>query len=183
MKNILQNIKVKLRGSQEQLARDVGDVQRQQKDVAQALDDRVRKFEPVKVTVDGIELVVDPNEKKVYDEAVATIRAGDFDKSVALLSNFQRRYPGSPYADSVRFWLGNALYGKRDYKEAINAFRGFVAAAPEHPRAAEAMLAMANSQSEMKDPRGARKTIEELIKAYPQSEAAQAGKERLASIK
>jgi TolA-binding protein len=35
----------------------------------------------------------------------------------------------------------------------------------------------------MKDPRGARKTIEDLIKAYPQSEAAQAGKDRLATLK
>ena len=45
------------------------------------------------------------------------------------------------------------------------------------------VLAVANSQAEMKDPRGARKTIEDLMKAYPQSEAAQAGKERLAALK
>jgi tol-pal system protein YbgF len=173
----------KLRGNEEQLARDIAEAQRSQKDVLQSLDERLRKFEPVKVSVDGTELTVDPAEKKAYDDAVATIRNGDFDKSVALLSNFQRKFPGSPYADSVRFWLGNALYGKRDYKEAIAAFRTFVTAAPEHPRAAEALLAMANSQAEMKDPRAARKTIDELMKAYPQSEAAQAGKERLASIK
>jgi TolA-binding protein len=35
----------------------------------------------------------------------------------------------------------------------------------------------------MKDPRGARKTLDELLKSYPKSEAAQAGKERLASLK
>jgi tol-pal system protein YbgF len=96
---------------------------------------------------------------------------------------FQRRYPASPYLDSVRFWQGNALYGKRDYKEAIAVFRAFVTSSPEHPRAPEALLALANSQAEMKDPRGARKTIDELLKAYPKSEAAQAGKERLAAIK
>ena len=173
----------KLRGNEEQLARDITEAQRHQKDTLQSLDERLRKFEPIKVAVDGTELTVDPVEKKAYDDAVATIRNGDFDKSVALLSNFQRKFPGSPYADSARFWLGNALYGKRDYKEAVTAFRGFVTAAPEHPRAPEALLAMANSQAEMKDPRGARKTIEELMKAYPQSEAAQAGKERLAAIK
>ena len=37
------------------------------------------------------------------------------------------------------------------------------------------MLAIANSQAEMKDKAGARKTLEELIKAYPKSEAAVAG--------
>jgi TolA-binding protein len=45
------------------------------------------------------------------------------------------------------------------------------------------MLAIANSQAEMKDKVGARKTLDDLIKAYPKSEAAVAGKERLAALK
>ena len=173
----------KLRGNDEQLLREVADLQKRQKDAAQAFDDRLRRMEPVKVAMDGREFTVEPEEKRAFDDAFTAIRNGDFDKAVALLSNFQRRYPGSPYMDAARFWLGNSLYGRRDYKEAITTFRAFVAAAPEHLRAPEAMLAVANSQAEMKDPRGARKTIEDLMKAYPQSEAAQAGKERLASIK
>jgi tol-pal system protein YbgF len=173
----------KLRGSDEQVLRDLSDIQRRQKDVSSALEDRLRKIEPVKVAIDGRDALVDPEEKRAFDEAIAAIRGSEFDKSVALLANFQRRYPASAYTDSARFWLGNAQYGRRDYKEAIAAFRAFVAAAPENPRAPEALLALANSQAEMKDVRGARKTIEELMKSYPQSEAAQAGKERLASIR
>jgi tol-pal system protein YbgF len=173
----------KLRGSDEQMARELAEVQKRQRDVGQAVDDRLRKLEPAKVSIDGREAVVDQEEKRAYDEALAAIRAGEFDRSVTMLQAFQRRYTGSAYIDSTKFWLGNALYGKRDYKEAVAAFRSFVAAAPDSPRAPEALLAMANSQAEMKDPRAARRTIEELIKAYPQSEAAQAGKERLASIK
>ena len=173
----------KLRGNDEQVLREVADLQRRQRDVGQAIDERLRKVEPTKVTMDGREFMVDPEEKRTFDEAFAAIRNGDFDKSVAQLANFQRRYPGSPYTDAARFWLGNSQYGRRDYKEAITTFRGFVNSSPDHPRAPEALLAVANSQAEMKDPRGARKTIEDLMKAYPQSEAAQAGKERLASIK
>jgi TolA-binding protein len=45
------------------------------------------------------------------------------------------------------------------------------------------MLAIANCQAELKDPKGARVTIDQLIKTYPRSEAAQAGKERLASLR
>ncbi len=173
----------KLRGNGEQTTRELAELQSRQKDLGQALDDRLRKVEPVKVALDGREFLVDADEKRAYDAAIAIIRTGEFDKAVAALATFQRRYVGSPYADSVRFWQGNALYGKRDYKEAIAAFRAFVAAAPDHQRAPEALLALANSQAEMKDARGARRTIDELMKAYPQSEAAQAGKERLASIK
>jgi tol-pal system protein YbgF len=173
----------KLRGSDEQLLRDLAEVQRRQKDIGQSLDDRLRRLEPVKVAIDGREAMVEPDEKRAYDEALATIRGGDFDKSAALLLGFQRRYPASPYIDSTRFWLGNALYGKRDYKEAVNVFRSFVASAADHPRAPDALLALANSQAEMKDSKAARKTIEELMKAYPQSEAAKDGKERLALLK
>jgi len=173
----------KQRGSEEQLAKDLADVQRRQKDLSAALDERLRKIEPIKVTLDGREVLVEPEEKRAYDEALGVLRTGDFDKSVAALAQFQRRYPGSAYTDAARFWTGNALYGKRDYKEAINTLRAFVAAAPSHPRAPEALLALANSQAEMKDPKAARKTIEELVKSYPQSEAAQAGKERLPSLK
>ena len=173
----------RLRGGGEQMQRDISDLQKRQKDAAQGLDDRLRKFEPSKVTLDGKEFMADPDERRAYEEAMAPLRNGEFDKAVVALGAFQKRYPGSGYSDSVRFWLGNAQYGKREYKDAVTSFRAFVTASPEHPRAPEALLALANSQAEMKDPRAARKTIEELIKAYPASEAATAGKERLASIK
>lgn len=172
----------KLRGSDETLARDVAELQRRSRDIGQTLDDRLRRLEPVKVTIDGREFAVDPEERKTFDDAMAVMRGGDFDRAAASLTNFQRRYAGSPYTNQARFWLGNALYGKRDYKAAIDAFRSFVTGAPDHPRAPEALLALANSQAETKDNRAARATLQELIKSYPASEAAQAGKDRLASL-
>jgi tol-pal system protein YbgF len=172
-----------MRGNNEQLARDVAELQRKQSDIAQGVDERMKRFEPQRVSIDGKEFVADPEETRLYDEAIATLRRGDFSASASALQAFVRRFPASGYLDSARFWLGNALYGKRDYKEAVATFRAFVAAAPTHPRAPEALLALANSQLEMKDTKGARTTLNELLKAYPQSEAAQAGKERLAALR
>jgi len=173
----------KLRGSNEQLLRDVSELQRKQRDLGQAVDDRLRKVEPQKVSLDGREFSADPEEKRQYDEAIALLRSGDFDKASQAFAAFQARWPASGYGASARYWQGNALYGKRDYKEAIAAFRAFLAKAPDSERAGEAMLAIANSQAEMKDRAGARKTLDDLIKNYPKSEAAAAGKERLASLK
>ena len=173
----------RLRGSNEQLMRDVAELQRKQRDVTQAVDDRLRKVEPQKVTIEGREFQVDPEEKRQYDDAVNVLRGGDFDKAAQAFTVFLGRWPASGYAPSARYWQGNALYGKRDYREAINAFRMFLAKAPGSERASEAMLAIANSQAEMKDKAGARKTLDELIKAYPKSEAAVAAKERLAALK
>jgi tol-pal system protein YbgF len=173
----------KLRGQDEQLARDVSELQRKQKDIAQGVDERVRKLEPQKVSLDGKEFPADNDEKRSYEEAIAFFRRGEFAPAAAALQAFQRRYPASGYGDSVTFWLGNAQYGLRDYKEAIASFRALVKNAPDHARAPEALLSVANCQIELKDPKAARRTIDELMKTYPKSEAAQAGRERLASLR
>ena len=173
----------RLRGGQEQLARDVAELQRSVKDVSKGLDDRLRVVEPQKVAVDGKDFNAEPEEKRSHDSAMAALRAGDFDKAASALAAFLQRYPASGYADSARFWLGNALYGQKNYKDAVAVFRALVTSAPNHPRAPEALLAIANCQIEMKDNRSARKTIDELVKAFPTSEAAVAGKERLGSLK
>jgi tol-pal system protein YbgF len=173
----------KLRGQNEQLTKDVADLQRRQKDIAQGVDDRIRKLEPQKVNVDGKEFMADPDERRVYEDAVAPIRTGDFNAAASALQAFIRRYPASGYIDSARFWLGNAQYGKREYRDAIASFRAFINGAPDHPRAPEAMLAIANCEVEMRDAKAAKKTLAELMRVYPKSEAAQAAKERMASLK
>ncbi len=173
----------KLRGTQEQLARDLADLQKLTRDVSKSLDDRLRNLEPQKVTLDGKEFSAEPDERRAHDAAMAALRSGDFDKAASALAAFVQRHPNSGYVDSVRFWLGNALYGQKNYKEAISVFRAMVTAAPTHPRTPEALLAVANCQIEMKDMRGARKTLDDLIKAHPASEAAAAGKERLGTLK
>lgn len=173
----------KLRGQNEQLARDLSEVQRKQKDIQSGVDDRLRKFEPQKVSVDGKDFTADPDEKRQYDEAMELLRKSDFAGTAGALTAFRKRYPSSGYTESVLFWLGNAQYGTRQYKEAIGSFRALVAASPDNAKAPEALLAIANCQAELKDGKGARKTIDELLKTYPQSEAAQAGRERLATLK
>jgi tol-pal system protein YbgF len=173
----------KLRGQNEQLARDVSDIQRIQKDLQSGVDDRIRKIEPQKVSVDGKDFTADPDEKRQYDEAMELLRKSDFAGTAAALGAFHKRYPASGYNESVLFWLGNAQYGSRQYKEAIGSFRSLVSTAPDNPKTPEAMLAIANCQAELKDSKAARSTLGELIKTYPKSEAAQAGRERLASIK
>jgi tol-pal system protein YbgF len=180
---VLRADNARLRGQDEQLTRDVAELQRHSKDVQQGVDDRIRKLEPQKVALDGKEFTVDQDEKRLYDEAMAVFRRGEFAPAAGALAAFQRRYPASGYNESVLFWLGNAYYGKHDFKEAIAAFRSLVATYPDGARAPEALLSIANCQVELKDPKAAKRTIDELLKHYPKSEAAEAGRERLASLK
>lgn len=173
----------KLRGQSEQVARDLAEMQRKQKDAAQALDDRIRKLEPVRVTVDGREFMVEPGEKRDYENALTVFRKGDFSAAESTFVDFINRYSQSGYRPTALFWLGNAQYATKDYKDALVNFRNLISQSPDHPRVSEALLAVANCQLEMKDNKGARKTLEELIAGYPGSEAAAAAKERLSRFK
>ncbi len=170
----------KQRGQNELLARDVAELQRKQKDLQQGVDERVSKLEPQSLTLDGKTFVVDPEEKRSYDEAIGRLRQADFEGAANGLSALLKRYPNTGLRESTLFWLGNAQYGKRDYKESIASFRALLASAPEHIRAPEALLAIANCEIELKDAKAARRTLDELIKRYPKSEAAAAARERLA---
>ena len=121
---VLRVEQAKLRGQNEQLIRDVADLQRRQKDIAQGVDERLSKFEPVKVTLDGQEFQADPAEKRDFEAALAVFRSGKFAEANTAFASFVRQYPRSGYGPSARFWLGNAQYAQRDHKEAIgNCFR------------------------------------------------------------
>lgn len=173
----------KSRGAHEQLTRDLSEIQMRQRDVQSGLEQRLSRFEPVTVKHDGLEFQVDPAEKREFDGAMDVLRKGDFVAAQASLQRFVLRYPQSGYMPSALFWLGNALYANKDYKASLSQFRQMLTLTPAHVRAAEAMLAISNVQIELKDTKAARKTLEDLIKAYPESDAAQTAKERLPRLR
>ena len=173
----------KLVGQNEQLARDVSEMQRKQKDVVQSLDDRLRKFEPVRVTMDGVEFSAEPAEKRDFEANLAIFRKGDFTNAAVGFVDFLNRNPQTGYRPTALFWLGNAQYATKDYKSAITNFRSLVASYPDHMRVPESLLAVANCQLETKDFKGARKTLEDLVANFPATDAASAAKDRLAKLK
>lgn len=173
----------RLRGQNEQLAREVAELQRAQKDVQAGVDARLRQVEPLKVELDGQSFTAQPAEKAQFDAAMDTLRRSEFAAASSAYTAFLRQYPVSGYTPSALYWLGNAQYAARAYKDSADSHRRLVTEFPNHPRTPEAMLAMANSQVELKDSKAARRTLEDLMKKYPQSEAAAAAKERLARLR
>lgn len=186
LQNQLESLRLesaKLRGANEQLVKDLADIQKRHKDLAQSTDERIKKFEPFRIMVDGREFLVEPQEKRDYDVALATLRKGDFSAAQLSFADFLNRYSQSGYRPSALFWLGNAQFATKDYKEAVSNFRAFIALGADHPKVPEGLLAIANSQLELKDTKSARRTLEELINAFPATEAASVAKERLPRIR
>ena len=150
---------------------------------AQGMEERFRTVEPIKVTLDGREFMAEQAEKRDFEAALALFRKAEFAGAKTAFFDFLSRYSRSGYAPSALFWLGTAQYATRDYAGAMVNFRALIASAADHQRTPEAVLSVANCQVELKDIRGARKTLQDLVSAYPKSEAAVAARERLALLK
>lgn len=169
----------RIRGEKEELTLEL----RRAQELSQGVDDRLKKFEPTKVKVDGVEFVADPAETKAYEDALAIFRKGEFGAASTAFNDFIKRNPKSGYVVPSLFWLGNAQYANRSYANAITNFNTLLSKAPSHMRAAESMLSVANCQLELKDIKAAKKTLGDVVKNYPHTEAAAAANERLAKLK
>ncbi len=169
----------RMRGEKEELAQEL----LRAKELSQGVDDRLKKFEPSQVKVDGVEFLADPAETKAYEDALSLFRKGEFASASTAFNEFIKRNPKSGYVVPSLFWLGNAQYANRSYANAISNFNTLLSKAPSHMRAADAMLSIANCQLELKDIKAARKTLGDVVKTYPHTEAASAASERLSKLK
>ena len=191
-----------LNGEREQLLREITLLQRALKETKVDIEERFQKMnsqlvkqEPpvpkeeapksskVNVQVDGFEFLADPEEKRDFESAFLLFRKGDFSAAAKEFAQFVKVYSASGYKPSALYWLGSARFARRDFNEAIAQLKGMVNDFPNHARTPEAMLTIGNAQLEIKQPKEARKTFNELLKLYPTTEAAAAAKDRLAQIK
>jgi tol-pal system protein YbgF len=173
----------KLRGQVEVLANDLSNAQRRQQDFYVDLDNRLRKIEPKRMTVDGKEATVEVNEQRAYDAALSLFKAAEYKSAIAAFSTFNVNYPQSAYAGSAQYWLGNSHYAQRDCKNTIASLQLLVKNNPEHPKTPDAMLNIAACHLELKDKSASKKMLESVIAQYPDTEAAQAARNRLATGK
>ena len=171
-----------LRGQVEKLTNEVSVLQQRNRDLYADIDARLKKFEPVAVSIEGRQVQVDRNEQAGYEAALTQFRAADFRSAAGSLKAFVERYPQSAYGVSAYYWLGNSLYALKDYAGAIAAQEVVVGRFKDSPRAPDALLNIASSQMELAQPQQAAGTLQRILTDYPTSEAARTARERLAAI-
>jgi len=141
----------KLRGQIEVMSNDLAKLQQRQQDFYLDLDNRLRKVEPKRITVDGKEATVDVNEQRAYDTALGLFKDADYKNAAAAFSNFTNNFPQSVYSGAANYWLGNSYYAQRDCKSAIPALQVLSKHFPDHPKTPDAMLNIAACHLELKD--------------------------------
>jgi tol-pal system protein YbgF len=172
-----------LRGQIEVQANTLSKTQKQQRDLASSIDSRLKRFEPVQVTIDGKTETVDQAERRAFESALAMFRSGDFNAARGAFDAFLVQFPDSPYGPSASFWLGSSQFALKDYAAAIETHSALVSRHPENPRAPDAMLNQAYAQIESGKRTAGRQTLQTLLERYPSAPAAQAARDRLAALR
>ena len=172
-----------LRGQIETLQKQTDDLTKNQKTYYQDLDNRLTRFEPQTVEVEGLTGVVQPGERAAYEEALNAFQNNQLKKADTDLNAFIRKYPSSPYLPLALFWSGNTKYALKDYNGSINQLQTLITRFPGHQRVPTAMLTLGNANLESGKKAVAKKVLSDLITKYQYSEAAKEAKSIIANIK
>ena len=172
-----------LRGQIESLQKQTDDLTKNQKTYYQDLDNRLTRFEPQTIEVEGVTGVVQAGERSAYEEALNAFQNNQVKKADSDLTAFIRKYPSSPYLPLALFLSGNTKYALKDYNGSINQLQTLITRFPGHQRVPAAMLTLGNANLESGKKAVAKKVLSDLIAKYPDSEAAKEAKPIVANIK
>ena len=123
--------------------------------------------------------VVTGGEQANYDAAFSALKGSDYQRAISGFRNFVATYPGSPLASNAQYWLGEAYYVNKEYQNAIAAFQKVTTDWPDSRKAPDALVKIGFTQSAMGRNGDARVTLEDVVRRYPGTEAAQLATERL----
>jgi len=118
-------------------------------------------------------------EQAAYDAAFSALKGADYPKAIAGFKGFVASYPDSPLASNAQYWLGEAYYVNHEYPNAITAFQQVTVKWPDSRKAPDAAVKIGFTQSALGKNGDARVTLEDVVRRYPGTEAAQLATERL----
>jgi tol-pal system protein YbgF len=122
------------------------------------------------------------NGEAAYQSALQTLRSGQYEQAVKVLSAFPEQYPNSVYLPNAYYWQGEAKYVMRQFSDAAALFQIVIEQYPESTKVADAMLKRGFCELEMGDNERAKQTLQAVMDIYPDSSAARLAKGRLARI-
>ena len=119
------------------------------------------------------------DEKDAYRGAFNMLKEGRYDRSIKAFTGFLKKYPNSTYADNAQYWLGEANYVSRKYKNAVSEFGRVISVFPDSTKVPDAMLKLGFTHYELKQWTKSREMLEAVMKNYPKSSAAKLAGTRL----
>jgi len=110
---------------------------------------------------------------------MAALRGGNYDKAIATFREVVTNYPTGDLASNAQFWIGESYYTKGDLENAVAAYRKVLSDWPQSRKVPDALVKLGFSLSDLKRNGEARNMLEDVVRKYPGTTAAQLAADRL----
>src|SRR5262245_25586211 len=105
-----------------------------------------------------------------YNAALATFRSREHGQAVLDFTDFIAKYPRHPLAGNAQYWIGEAYWTQRDYRQALVEFEKVSEYGPG--KAPDALVKIGLCHARQRDASRAEQAWQRVIREYPKSEAA-----------
>jgi tol-pal system protein YbgF len=119
------------------------------------------------------------NPEREYAAALATYRAREHGQAVIDFLDFIAKYPKHPLAGNAQYWIGEAYWAQRDYRQALVEFEKVFDHGPA--KAPDAQLKIGLCYLRLGDVQRAQQAWQRVVNEYPKSESAGMAKSLLAT--
>jgi tol-pal system protein YbgF len=119
------------------------------------------------------------SEQATYDAALAALRGGSYDRAITTFREVVANYPAGDLASNAQFWIGESFYTKGDLESAVVAYRKVLSDWPLARKAPDAMVKLGFSLADLRRNGEARTMLEDVVRKYPGTSAAQLATDRL----
>ncbi|MFQ5897935.1 MAG: tol-pal system protein YbgF [Candidatus Methylomirabilia bacterium] len=113
-----------------------------------------------------------PSPEQLYASALANLRGGEHGQAVLEFLDFIAMYPRHHLAGSAQYWIGEAYYLQKDYRQALAEFRKVVQEYEESEKVADGLLKIGLCYKALHQPQRARAAWKRVIREFSGSEAA-----------
>lgn len=120
-----------------------------------------------------------PAPRELYSQAYADYARGNFDLAVQGFGEYLRAYPGTDFADNAQYWIGECLYGKKMYAEAIEAWNTLFKDFPASDKLPDGRVKKGMALERLGRKSQALVEYRYVVDRYPNSQAARIARERL----
>jgi tol-pal system protein YbgF len=120
-----------------------------------------------------------PAPRELYSQAYADYARGNFDLAVQGFGEYLKSYPGTDFTDNAQYWIGECLYGKRMYEEAIDAWNVLFKDFPSSDKLPDGRVKKGMALERLGRKSQALVEYRYVVDRYPNSQAARIARERL----
>jgi tol-pal system protein YbgF len=108
-----------------------------------------------------------------YQAALATFRTREYGQAVLEFLDFLGKYPRHPLAGKAQYWIGEAYYIQRDWRQALVEYEKVLALDGRSGTLPEALLKIGLCYQNLREPGRAQQSWRRVVADHPDSDAAQ----------